>query len=128
MSICACRVRGQKHGETLEQALHRECLEEINVDVEVKELVFLREYIGKNHGFAKHKDTHQIDFFFRCTILAGEPAIGHIPDTDQVGVAWIALDELETANFWPRAMRLLLATVLRSEDAPPSPIYLGDIN
>lgn len=119
---------GQEHGETLEQALHRECREEINVEVEVKELVFVREYIGKNHGFAPHKDTHQLDFCFRCTIHEGEPAIGHIPDTDQIGVAWIALNELETANFWPRTMRPLLARVLRSDGPPSSPIYLGDIN
>ena len=119
---------GQEHGETLEQALHRECQEEVNVDVEVKELVFVREYIGKNHGFAPHKDTHQIDFCFHCTIRDGEPAIGHIPDTDQVGVSWIALNELETANFWPRTMRQLLATALGSEDTPSSPVYLGDIN
>jgi 8-oxo-dGTP diphosphatase len=119
---------GQEPGETLEQALRRECKEEINVEVEVKDLVFIREYIGKNHEFATHQDAHQIDFFFRCIIREGQPMTGQMPDSDQLGVTWIALTELENTNFYPRAMRPIRSAELRSERISHAPVYLGDIN
>lgn len=118
---------GQEYGEALEQALMRECQEEINVAVEVKELVFVREYIGKNHNPENHSHIHQVDFLFRCTILAGEPGIGHVPDDAQVGVVWLALAELENTNFYPHGMRKLLASLLSSESLPAHPVYVGDI-
>lgn len=40
---------GQEPGETLKDAVICECLEEIGVKVKVKELLFVSEYIGKNH-------------------------------------------------------------------------------
>lgn len=116
---------GQRHGESLIEALCRECQEEINVAVEVQDLAFIREYIGKHHGLAGHKHAHQIDHFFYCTILTGQPNIGHTPDIEQVGIEWIALDKLESINFYPRAMRKLIATHTSSK---VQRIYLGDIN
>lgn len=38
---------GQEPGETLKEAVIRECREEIGVKVEVNELLFVSEYIGK---------------------------------------------------------------------------------
>ncbi|WP_211231311.1 NUDIX domain-containing protein [Halonatronum saccharophilum] len=43
---------GQNKFERLEDALRRECREEIGVDIEVGDIVFIREYIGRNHQFA----------------------------------------------------------------------------
>ena len=43
---------GQEPGEPLEAALRRECLEEINCEIEICDLRFVRDYIGKNHEFA----------------------------------------------------------------------------
>lgn len=119
---------GQKHSEPLDQTLRRECQEEINVDVEVKDLILVREYIGKNHGYSGHVDLHQVEFFFLCTIRTGQPGIGHTPDTGQVGVQWVALDTLENSNFYPHAARKILATLLSGEHIPPHPVYLGDID
>ncbi len=119
---------GQEHGESLEQCLRRECKEEINVAVEVKDLVFIREYIGKNHEFVTHNHAHQIEFFFLCTIRDGHPAAGETPDTDQIGIAWLPLDELEGINFYPRAMRKILAAASATAAIPEQPVYLGDIN
>jgi ADP-ribose pyrophosphatase YjhB (NUDIX family) len=119
---------GQQHSEPLDQTLRRECQEEINVDVEVKDLIFIREYIGKNHFHTGHADIHQVEFFFLCTIRAGQPGIGHTPDTGQIGVQWIALDALESSNFYPKAARKTLAALLSGESVPPHPVYLGDID
>lgn len=38
---------GQEHGESLVEALQREFLEEVGCLINVKQFVFLREYIGK---------------------------------------------------------------------------------
>jgi 8-oxo-dGTP diphosphatase len=38
---------GQEHGETIHKALIRECVEEIGEQVEIGELLHIREYIGK---------------------------------------------------------------------------------
>ncbi len=56
---------GQEHGETLHQALRRECLEEVGYEVEVNELLHIREYIGKNHEYASFDfNVHQIEYYF----------------------------------------------------------------
>ena len=51
---------GQEHGENLHQALIRECKEELGADIEIGDLIFVREYIGKNHELAAyHAHAHQ---------------------------------------------------------------------
>ena len=119
---------GQEPGEPLEQTVQRECKEEVNVDVEVKELLFIREYIGKNHEFAATHDGHQVDFFFLCTIRSGRPAVGKVADKNQVGVEWMKLTELETKEFYPKTMRRALVDALRSKVARNHLVYMGDIN
>ena len=60
---------GQNHGETLKEGLQRECLEEIGTEVEIGELLYVREYIGKNHQFRNaHRAFHQVENVFRCTL------------------------------------------------------------
>lgn len=52
---------GQIHGETLLDALKRECIEEIGAEVEVGAIRLVRDYIGRNHEFSEHDgDAHQI--------------------------------------------------------------------
>ena len=61
---------GQNPGETLVEALERECLEEIGARVKVLALRYVRDYIGKNHGFAeRHAEVHQIEYMFVCDLL-----------------------------------------------------------
>src|SRR5262245_36178772 len=62
---------GQENGETLEEALIRECQEEINVKVKVNDVLYIRDYIAKNHEFYdedEEKNTHQIEIMFECAI------------------------------------------------------------
>jgi 8-oxo-dGTP diphosphatase len=81
---------GQNPGETLHQALQRECLEEASVAVVPGELRFVREYIGQNHEFAAWDGhLHQIELMFTCQMLAGaDPRQGRLPDEDQTGLAY----------------------------------------
>lgn len=117
---------GQHHGETLVQGLERECLEEIGTDVEVGELLYVREYIGKNHQFSKdHRSFHQLESVFRCS-LPNPNGIGPGTEHDkkQIGVEWVALDELHKHRLLPEAIKPFFT----KEGFEPSSNYLGDVN
>lgn len=59
---------GQEPGETLPDALTRECLEEIGTKVTVGDLVFVRDYISANHEFAEYEsEVHQVELMFIVT-------------------------------------------------------------
>jgi 8-oxo-dGTP diphosphatase len=113
---------GQEKFETLEQALKRECFEEIDAKVIVGDLIFVRDFIAKNHKLtASDPDFHQIDFFFECSLEPGEiPKNGSSPDSEQQSVYWLPLSELADANLYPAKLK----TVLLARDR----VYLGDVN
>src|SRR5688572_13592031 len=63
---------GQRPGETLIEAVRRECMEEVGCDVAVGPLRFVREYIGSRHDFPNFaKDEHQIELMFECSLASG---------------------------------------------------------
>jgi 8-oxo-dGTP diphosphatase len=117
---------GQEPGESLHQALRRECLEEVNAELEIMDLRFVRDYIGKNHEFADHDgDAHAVEFMFECRLRDGSDVrSGSLPDTGQLAVEWLDLAELDNYRLYPLALRPLIA---RNEEAG-LPVYLGDIN
>jgi 8-oxo-dGTP diphosphatase len=82
---------GQLPGEMLTSALQRECREGLSVDVDVGDLVCIREYIGSNHEFeTDDADVHAIEFMFDCSLREGAlVGVGELPDVLQVGFQWI---------------------------------------
>ncbi|MGM0599421.1 MAG: NUDIX domain-containing protein [Candidatus Rifleibacteriota bacterium] len=118
---------GQEHGETLTEALKRECYEETGVTIKVGELVLIREYISANHEFAEYNpDIHQIEFFFKCTIT-GRAKDDFIPNADcmQTGVSWLPIKELKNFRLYPKTFIELLQ---KHSDLNFPTIYLGDTN
>lgn len=117
---------GQTHGETMEQSLRRECLEEIGVEPIVGPIAYVREYIGQHHTFAQaHKDFHQIEVVFRCQLPEGvEPGSGHETDKHQIGFRWVPLTELARLDFYPARLK----EYVREADIHLDALYLGDIN
>lgn len=117
---------GQRHGETLREGLKRECLEEIGTQVEIGELLYVREYVGKNHEFRKaHHAFHQVENVFRCRLR--DPASigpGSEHDKKQIGVEWIPLHELQNRRFLPE----IIKSFFTSEGFQPDTNYLGDVN
>jgi ADP-ribose pyrophosphatase YjhB (NUDIX family) len=117
---------GQRFGETLGEALKRECLEEAGASVRVGRLRLVREYIGKNHEFASDDgEAHQLEFMFECELVDDySPREGHLPDQYQTGVTWLPLDELEKHRLYPKVLTGILTQGLNSL----TPVYLGDVN
>ncbi|WP_211748663.1 NUDIX domain-containing protein [Paenibacillus sp. Marseille-Q4541] len=120
---------GQEFGETIIEALKREIIEEVGVDINVKHLLFLREYIGKNHHEDSiHADIHVVDHIFYCELIEEEQndVRGTSPDEDQLGIEWIPLKKLSEYRFFPRA---LIPDIIGIADGNiPQGIYTGDIN
>jgi 8-oxo-dGTP pyrophosphatase MutT (NUDIX family) len=114
---------GQEPGETLTDALVRECREELGVDVTVGDLLGARDYIAAHHEFAATDDAHQVELMFRCTFVRGTPGSGTALDPRQIGAEWVEIAALDRVRFYPKRLAELL--VARG-DAPFG--YLGDVN
>lgn len=117
---------GQKHGETITDALIRECIEELSIPVIPLDLLFIRDYISRNHEFAaEDADAHQVEFMFRCEIPEGaQPSMGGTPDPMQTGVAWLPLEKIDEFSLYPKKLK----EILKNGIPDNHPVYLGDIN
>jgi len=117
---------GQNPGETLVEALKKECREEINAEIIVHNLRFIREYIGRNHEFAEYdKDVHQIEYMFVCELEDKEDIkIGSTPDSYQIGIEWLPSETLSEYRLYPKILKELIL----KDGSLVGPIYLGDVN
>lgn len=98
----------QEHGESLLDALQRECEEEIGTRVEVVDLLLVGDYF-------KHRETvppttrQLVEFLFSCTVDADyEACNGPRPDKHQVDVLWIPFAQLADINLVPADYAALL--------------------
>jgi 8-oxo-dGTP diphosphatase len=116
---------GQNLGETLKEALCRECIEEIGIDVSVGRLRYIREYIGKNHEFSEHDgDSHQVEFMFECEFDEEQPPkLGNNPDAYQVDIACLPINEIHKYRIYPKLLDDLLLSEVDDDIT-----YLGDVN
>lgn len=96
---------GVQHGETLEEAFHRELYEEIGARAEFGAVAFIREIIADRlettnlpAGF------HQLEIFVYGKLLPGQTLRMVMPDTSQIGLEWVPLAQLHTLPFFPRGL------------------------
>ncbi|MDQ7092635.1 NUDIX domain-containing protein [Desulfosporosinus sp. PR] len=117
---------GQEAGESIVDALKRECLEEISVEVDVLDIRYVRDYIGKNHEFSvEDSEIHQIEYMFICSVNTGfEARNGIVPDTMQIGVEWVELKSLGKYRLYPK----ILKSLILEDGLLEGRIYLGDIS
>lgn len=91
-------------GRNQEQALIRECREELNLTVRPERLLFVRDYIAKNHDSPFDDPCfHQAELMFLCTVEDFSPLCnGSIPDGEKQQIRWIEIDRLAIPIFFPR--------------------------
>ena len=115
---------GQDLGETLEQALNRECMEEIGTRVRIRDLVYVADYF-KPRDTLPPSTRHLVEFLFACTVPDDyAPMNGHHPDKHQVEVVWAGLDELVGMPLYPRSLAPHLANFSVNAGAT----YLGTLD
>ncbi len=81
---------GIEFDETAETTLKKEFIEETNLEIEVKEFLFVNEYRDKRH--------HAIELFFRVEKMGGELKLGFDPEMEHQilsEIAFFTIDELK---------------------------------
>lgn len=109
---------GVEFGESLEEALKREFMEELNINVSVGELAFALDSI------APDRERHIVNICFNCVILSGDPMLGREERLN--GFAFFNAEELGSLKIYPPIGQMLVS-ILRSETGAleKSKIYLG---
>ena len=75
-------------GETPEEALARELLEELSIHVKVHELIY--SVVDEYEDVILHIDT------YRCSLLSGTPTL-----SEHIAMQWSNKEELDKLNFSP---------------------------
>lgn len=113
----------QDVGETLEQALIRECLEEIGTTVSVGALLHIGDYF-KARDTDPPSTRHLVEFAFRCTVPDDYVARnGSKPDKSQIDVVWAELADLTAMPLFPKSLSSHVEAGLKGGAAG----YLGTI-
>jgi len=89
---------GVELGETLEEALHREISEETELDIEIKQLLWIHEFIEELY--------HAIEFYFRCDVTGGNLKKGSDPELEMgeqmlLDLAFVPFNKTEKLSIEP---------------------------
>ena len=107
---------GQHTEELLPEAACREVAEEMGLQVEVKDLVFVIEGL---HG----EKFHRVDLVFLCEYKGkNKNAILH-SDTNQVGYDWLDIKSLNTTPLYPSKLRRQIMNLYEGKEYS---VYLGN--
>ena len=107
---------GQESEETLPKAVCREVAEELGIEVECNELLFVIEGV---HGEAFHR----VDLIFACEYIDELPNAELHSDTNQVGIEWLDISVLNTLPLYPSKLR---RQIMNYYEGKPYKIYLGN--
>lgn len=112
---------GQDPGETLQQALLRECQEEIGTQVLIDDLIHVADYF-KMRDTDPPSTRHMVEFLFSCDVPDSYiPVNGAHPDKHQVEVIWMQLDSLPGVPLFPHS----LAHFLGRRFGTATNVYMG---
>jgi len=119
---------GHHFGETIHEALHRELHEELGIDAEIGTLLFIRDYLAKNHNMEfDDSNFQQTELMFLCNVKDfSNLGRGTEPDKNQV-ICWKSIEELEQIKFYPQKLVPYLKDIKKLKGQKET-IYLGDVN
>lgn len=119
---------GHHFGETIHEALHRELKEELGLDARISTLLFIRDYLAKNHDMEfDDPNFQQTELMFLCLVDDfSNLGNGSEPDKNQV-IVWKTAEELVKIKFFPRKLVPYLQDIKKLYEQKET-IYLGDIN
>ena len=107
---------GQESEETLPEAVCREVAEELGIEVECKELLFVIEGVrGENF--------HRVDLIFTCEYIGELPNAELHSDTNQVGIEWLDISVINTLPLYPSKLR---RQIMNYYEGKPHKVYLGN--
>lgn len=92
---------GVDHGETLEEAFHREMAEEIGYQCKMGDVLMIREVMNptNDHPLLPNQ-FHQVEIYVRAQLL--KPlASAHNMDTHQIATVWMPVERLTDIEFYP---------------------------
>lgn len=107
---------GQEVGELLPEAACREVAEEMGLQVDVKDLVFVIEGL---HG----EGFHRVDLVFLCEYIGEIENASLQGDTNQVGYDWLDIKTLNTAPLYPSKLR---RQIMNLHEGKEYRVYLGN--
>jgi 8-oxo-dGTP diphosphatase len=99
-------------GESAFDALRREVREETGAEIAgIGRLLLTWEYEPQRHNY-RYGDKHRIGLVFMAALAEGsEPDQPPTPDLDQIGVRWLALDQLHSVELHPDIAGPLIAAI-----------------
>lgn len=107
---------GQESGEQLSEAVCREVAEELGLEVEPKELVFVVEGV-------QGESFHRVDLVFLCEYIRPLENARLHSDTNQTGVEWLDIKTLNTSKLYPSKLRRQIMNLVEGK---PTRVYLGN--
>lgn len=112
---------GQRIGETLDNTLKRECMEETGIEVKVNNLWFIRECFME-------EEIHRVEFMYSCSLVSftNLKLNDFNMDDNQTGVSWLKIEELLTHPLFPVGIRKRIIECYEGNFS--SSIYLGEIH
>lgn len=112
----------QEAGESLTDALQRECVEEIGTRVSIGPLLHVADYI-RERSTPPPRRRHLVEFLFRCSVDDEyAPRSGKRPDKHQVAVEWVDLASVAGLTMKPS---FLGEHIVEPAEARARAAYLG---
>ena len=113
---------GVHFGETMEDAVQREVLEETGVPYEIDRLAFVHEnFFSRNDGMFKGLTCHEITFYFLMKSRGTQKLNSNsftLDGTLKEHMCWLPIDQLSSFDAYPRFFAEKL------KDLPPYPQHI----
>lgn len=107
---------GQEAEELLPETVCREVAEEVGIETEAKELVFV---VEGAHG----ESFHRVDLVFLCEYIGEIRNAKLHGDTNQTGYEWLDISTLNTTPLYPSKLR---RQIMNLYEGKPYKVYLGN--